>query len=376
MTLRIVPYTAEHEEAVAAFNARLAEHDLDLNLYSTSFPPSHIPTWLPKRPGCDLYQEFFVAVDDDGAVRGGYTLKHQSFLVKGNLVRLAHYQLPISEGIVDRRFVDLAVRLYADALRRQPYLFGLGGGGYHTPVVRFLLAARWKAVLIPFWFRIVNPNVFLQNITAIRSSPARQRLLDLLRASGLGWAGIKAVQGLKGKYRRPARVTSESVPDFGDWTDDVWNDSKDYYALTAVRDRQNLNVLYPASDPRFIRLKVARDGRVIGWAVLLNTKMSDHKHFGDMRVATLVGSLSKPDDARDVVACARDVLEADDADLIVSSQGSRDWGLALRHCGFLHGPSNLPFLAAPKLAALLEPFAENAKAFHLNRGDGDGPIHL
>ena len=29
MTLRIVPYTAEHEEAVRAFNARLAEKNLD-----------------------------------------------------------------------------------------------------------------------------------------------------------------------------------------------------------------------------------------------------------------------------------------------------------------------------------------------------------
>jgi len=376
MTLRIVPYTAEHEEAVRAFNARLAEKNLDPDLYSTTFPTSHIPTWLPKRPGCDLYQEFFVAVDEESAVRGGYILKHQSFLVKGDSLRLAAYQLPISEGIIDRRFVNLAVCLYADALHRHPYLFGLGGGGYHTPVTRFLLAAGWKTVLAPFWFRIVNPNVFLRNIATLRTSFAGRGLLNLLGYSGLGWVGVNVIQGVRSKYQHPPRVTYEIVPEFGGWADDVWNESKGYYSLIAMRDRQDLNILYPATDPRFIRLLVTRDGKVIGWAVLLNTQTSGHKHFGDMRVGTLVGSLSKPEDAADVVACARDVLEANGADLIISNQGSRAWGRALKECGFLRGPSNLPFFASPKLAPHLEPFAKNAKTFHLTRGDGDGPIHL
>ena len=376
MTLRIVPYTAEHEEAVRAFNARLAEKNLDPNLYSTRFPSSHVPTWLPKRPDCDLYQEFFVAVDDESAVRGGYILKHQQFLVKGNLLRLAAFQLPISEGIIDRRFVSLGVRLYADALHRHPYLFGLGGGDYHVPIVKFLLAAQWKAVLIPFLFRIVHPNTFLQNIAVLRTSPARRGLFDLLGYSGLGWGAVKAIQSLRGKHRCPPHVTYETVPEFADWVDDVWNMSKNHYALTAVRDRQNVNLLYPATDRRFTRLKVMRSGKVFGWAVLLNTQMSGHKHFGDMRVGTLVGSLSKPEDAPDVVACARDFLETNGADLIISSQGSRVWVRALKDCGFLQGPSNFPFLASPLLVSHLEPFHKNAATFHLNRGDGDGPIHL
>ena len=114
MTLRIVPYAAEHEEAVRAFNARLAAKKLDLNIYSTAFPTSHIPVWLPKRAGCNLYQEQFVALDDESMVRGGYILKHQTFLVKGNPLRMADYQLPISEGIIDRRFVDVTNRLRRD----------------------------------------------------------------------------------------------------------------------------------------------------------------------------------------------------------------------------------------------------------------------
>jgi hypothetical protein len=104
--------------------------------------------------------------------------------------------------------------------------------------------------------------------------------------------------------------------------------------------------------------------------------MSGHKHFGNMRVGSLVDCLAKPDDACDVVACSRDFLVANGADLIVSNQGSQAWCQGLKACGFLEGPSNFPFLAAPKLAALLDPFLESAKTFHLNRGGGDGPIHL
>jgi hypothetical protein len=109
---------------------------------------------------------------------------------------------------------------------------------------------------------------------------------------------------------------------------------------------------------------------------LLNTQMSGHRQFGGMRVGTLVGCLAKPADARDVVASARDLLEENGADLIVSNQQSGAWGRALKDCGFLQGPSNFPFFASPKLAALLEPFAANAETFHLNREDGDGPINL
>ena len=151
-------------------------------------------------------------------------------------------------------------------------------------------------MLVPFLFRIVHPNVFLRNIAALRTSPARRGLFDLLGYSGLGWGGIKAIQSLRGKHRALAGVTFEIVPEFADWADDVWNQSKNHLRLSPSRSTK-VNVLYPATDRRFMRLKVMRNGKVFGWAVLLNTQMSGHKHFGDMRVGTLVGCLATPEDA-------------------------------------------------------------------------------
>ena len=308
MTLRIVPYAAEHEEAVRAFNARLAEHDLDVNKHSTSFYESHVPSWLPKRPDCDLYQEYFVALDDPSVVRGGYVLKHQWFLVRGEPLWLADYRLPISEGICDRRFVNVAVSLYVDAMRRKPYLFGLGGGT-DVPAVKFLQVAGWQSVLVPFLFRVVHPAAFLRNIAMLRTSTARRGASELLRCSGMGWLGIKTIQRIQGRHRRPRRVTFERVAEFSDWADDVWNESQSFYSLIGVRDRKVLDVLYPASETRFIRLKVdaRRQGHRLG-RIAEHARCRGTSNSAICGWERLVDCLARPDDAREVVVCARDYL--------------------------------------------------------------------
>lgn len=376
MHVEIIPYTLAHEEAVRAFNTRLAAANLDPNLYSIHFAESHIPKWLPRREGCDLYQEYFVALDEQGAMRGGYCLKHQPFLLKGEYLIMQDYQIPISEGIADRTYAVVGAKLYWDALRRHPYMWALGVGGLHIPMAKFLLSAGWQTTPVPFWFRVVHPNAFLRNITILRNTSLRRVLFDVLRFSGLGWLGIKTIFGIRGGHRPSAKVSYEVVPEFSEWTDDIWNSCKNDYSLIAVRDHQILNALYPATNSRFIRLKIMRDQQTVGWSVLLNTQMSGHKQFGDMRVGTLVDCLAKPADAGDVVACSREVLEKGGADLVISNQASQAWCLALRNAGFIEGPSNFPFFMSPKLAELLQPLEDSALGFHINRGDGDGPVHL
>jgi len=284
--------------------------------------------------------------------------------------------LPISEGIIDRRYAIVGARLYRDALRRLPCLLGLGGGGTDTIIAGFLRAAGWQTTPVSFWFRILHPNAFLGNLSAFRNSAMRRRFFDLVRYSGLGWLGVKAGSAAADLLNPLGAISYEIVPAFADWADEIWNACKQDYSLIAVRDREHLDVLYPAGNPRFIRLKVTRGRTVLGWAVLLNTPMSGHKHFGNMRVGTLVDCLAGPDDARHVVACVREYLEAAGSDLIISNQASLAWCQALRRNGFIRFTSNFPFFSSPALTRRIQPLEENAASFHLNRADGDGPIHL
>jgi hypothetical protein len=371
MSINIREYTDDHVEAVRRFNERLRTGGLNMHFFE-----SCVPHGLAKLPGRKLYEEHFLALEGP-VVRGAYGLKHQDFWIAGRAVSIADFWLPISEGTVDKTYAPVGVALLLDAQRRQPLLYGLGMGGYDEALVRLLAASRWRTWTVPFFFRVVHPAAFLRNLAYVRRGRARTLALDLLAATGLGWLGLKTAQRVcRPAARRESAVNAENVADFSDRADALWDACKQDYGLSAVRDLATLRILYPASEAKFIRLKVTRRNSCIGWAVLLNTQLAGHKQFGNMRLGSLVDCLALPTDARAVVAAARDFLENRGVDLIVSNQAHAAWGTALKTAGFLSGPSNFLFAASPRLADALQAANVQNADFHLNRGDGDGPINL
>ena len=368
--LKVVPFTSQYEEQVRRFNQRIEP------MLAAPFPDDSQPDWLPREDGLDLYQEYFLAVDEASAVRGGYILKHQDFLIDGTIRSIADYRFPLSEGIVDRTYNFVGLRLLTHALKQQPRLFALGMGGFEQPLPKMLQAARWGLAPVPFYYRVVRPVAFLRNLVPLRRTLLRRTTCYIAALTGLGWLALKSYQAVRPTTRVPKSIAHERVEEFASWSDDVWAACKDRYTLIAVRDSTVLRALYPSSDNRFIRIKVTREGYVLGWAVLLATQMQGHRHFGQMKIGTLVDCLAEPGDAPIVAACARDVLEAEGVDLIVSNQSHAAWCDALAACGFMEGPTNFLLAASPKLAAPFKPFDRCRGSFHVNRGDGDGPIHL
>ena len=168
----------------------------------------------------------------------------------------------------------------------------------------------------------------------------------------------------------------EVVDGFYHWADDLWEACQNLYSMIAVRDSSTLNILYPIGNDRFIRLKITENDKTIGWAVVLDTRMSNHKQFGNMRVGSIIDCLSLPENADEVLACVSKFLEKKGVDLIVSNQSHVSWCKALKNAGYFNGPSNFIFAASKKLAECLHPYDPAGKDIHLNRGDGDGPINL
>jgi hypothetical protein len=235
---------------------------------------------------------------------------------------------------------------------------------------RLLQAAGWSLHPVGFYFKVVRPARFLRNIRPLRKTPLRRALLDLAAASGAGWLGTRALRLRALSAPPPAAI--EAASSFGPWADELWDECRSQYGAIGVRNSEVLNRLYPAGEPRFLRLKAVQPGRVVGWAVLLDTVMRDDAYFGNMRLGSIVDGLAQPEDAGAIVAAATRELEKRAVDLIVSNQCHGAWSRSLRQCGFLQGPSNFIFAASKKLAALIPRFDE----LHINRGDGDGPIHL
>ncbi len=371
MPIRITEYTEDMTDQVARLNERLRAGGA-----TVQFSMSHVPTWLPKIAGRKLYQQYYLATDESATVRGAYILKHQEFFLAGQTLSIADLQLPISEGIVDESYRTVGVLLLLDALKKQPLLFGLGIGGYDEPLSRLLKASGWHLSAVAFFFSILRPFHFLRNIVHLRRSPLRRCLLDVLAFSALGWAAIKALQAVR--YRRPAPPATgvETVEEFSDWVDDLWQRCKAGYGMSAVRDGRTLRILYPKEEKKFIRLKIARQDNVVGWAVLLNTQLTGHRQFGNMRLGSIVDCFAAPEDAAYVIRAATAFLQQQGVDMMVSNQTHAAWCAAFDASGFMRGPSNFLFAASKGLKQQLDKAGVKNEEIHMNRGDGDGPINL
>ena len=70
---------------------------------------------------------------------------------------------------------------------------------------------------------------------------------------------------------------------FGGWADEIWEAAKSDYSLVAVRDcddpQHSLSGQRSPLDPAESKFQ----GKVVGWAVLLNVPMNGHNYFGNMQ---------------------------------------------------------------------------------------------
>ncbi len=353
MALEIVPYLPVYSAAVGRFHQRLAAGGVEMQ-----FPEAGGADWIPGT-------QQWLAVEG-GEVRGGYLLRRQRFCFGGETHQAAHYRLPLSEGLVNRTYASLALRLVRDALTREASLYALGMGGWDKPLPQILKRLKWRMAAVPFYFKTPHPYRFLRQIRALRSSTTRRLACDAAAFSGVGWLALW-LAGLARRSSGPAPL--EAPPSFSGWADTVWERCRARYAMAAVRDAAMLDQLYPPCDARFLRIRAAG-----GWAVLLDTAMHGHKQFGDLRVGTIVDCLAPPEDAAAVVLAAARTLEERGVDLIVSNQLHRAWSHGLAGAGFRQASTNFLIALSPALAARVEGRAD--QEIHINRGDGDGPIHL
>ncbi len=372
MQFAIKPFTEDLIPAVKNFNSRL---DAGGAPPEFRFPEHPAPQWLPKLDNRRIYQEYFLLVHNN-AVRGAYVLKHQDFSLQGNIQPIAYFHWPISEGMVNRTYAWVALQMLRSLLQAHPLIYGLGIGGYDAgPLPRMLKAVGWSMCSVPFHFKVNYPARFLREIRVLRNTAAKRLMMEIAARTGTGGLGLRILQGARTK-RGAGEEGAEVVRAFSCWADELWQECKGRYAMIAVRDCETLNILYPADGKRFLCYKITRGDAVLGWAVLLDTPMRDHKYFGNMRVGSIVDCLGLPENASAVIRAATGVLEERGVDLIVSNQSHHSWSAALRDAGFLRGPSNFLFGASKELSKLLHPFHATATRVHMTRGDGDGPIHL
>jgi hypothetical protein len=366
--LRVEPFTPRHIPAVHAFNERLAAGGAGWR-----FPEDPQPSWLPRVPGSDVYQELFLMLESD-VVRGAYALKRQPVSLGGEVQQVGNLYMPLSEGTINRAYSLVGARLFSDAMRREPMLFALGLGGGNTQVTGLVRALGWQVYPVPFFFKVVNATRFLRQIRYLRTTRLRSGLLDLAAFSGIGWA-VAAAAGtlLTHRPQGVGNLQAEEVSQFGDWADDLWASCVSQYSFVTVRTSDVLNRVHPPDRKGLSRLKVTRAGKVIGYAVLQDEQSLSSETLGEMRVGTVVDVMARREQAESVAWLAAQALQDRRVDLLISNQSHPAWGAALRKAGFLEGPSNCLFATSRPLAERIRAVDPEGRAFHINRGDGDWP---
>jgi hypothetical protein len=368
MAVSIHELCADDTDAVRQFNARLASAGV-----SFAFPAAPSELMQAEPAGDAPYQSAYV-LTDGSAVRGGYILKHERIYAGGEWVSAGNYQLPLSEGIIDRKHAMVGLQLIKDALARQPRLYCLGMGGTARPLPQLLSRLGWSVSEVPFLFRIEHPGAFTREIRWLRQRARLRILLGAAYHTGMlaGLVGLARMRRRVFGRRVPANVSIDQVQELPPYIDEIFSKQRADYGLLCDRTAAAMRRKLPPEDPRLVRLILSRSDKPEGWIVYSLSRLSNHTQFGNMTLGCVVDGMAAKKDVDILVAEACRRLEAGGCDLLVSNHSHPAWISALRRQGYLQGPSNFVLALSPALVAV----RATVTCAHFNRADGDGPINL
>jgi hypothetical protein len=367
--LELVPYSPQLDDAIVDFNRRLVAGSAEGGFQLLVGPG---PTPAPGGEGVSF--ERYVALEGD-TVRGGVTLQIQPFSVDGEMCMVANLQLPLSEGIVDRRYAFVGSWLVKHVLHRYPRCFALGMGGEDRQLPQLLRAMGFAVWSVPFLFMVSNVSRAVRELTVVGPPRRRRAAATLVRFSG---AGLLASKGWRAttawRAREADAVGIEPVEQWGLWADQVWERARGSFRVSAVRDARTMPTLLSPDDGRFPAFRLHERGETLGWVAVVVNRMVDNPHFGNLSVGTIVDALTVPGRERATVGAATRLLVEQDVDLVVTNQSHPVWRAACRSAGFLGGPSNYVLATSPRF--LGRGVDLESSGVHFTRGDGDGRVHL
>jgi hypothetical protein len=365
MKLSIEPFGPQHEAAAAAFNRRVG---------ATGKPVLFL---LPEhsRPAQTVHGVTvtnYVAVDAEGAVRGGFISWEHSAIVGKRVRHVINIQSPLSEGIFDRAHVAVGPRLIQTAIQRTPYVYLVGMGSEGNPLPRLLKAMGFGVRTIPFFFRMIDPARCLRQLGPLRNAAWKRLVCNIAGLTGIASLGAAVVHKMRGPACGAASSYKiEEVSEWGSWADPVWDDFAKGITFGVMRDAKVQRFFYPLhkGTPRVWRL--LRGSVVDGWFSLMIARMADNPYFGNLAVATLTDCIGSESALK--AGCISAIRKARElgADLLITNLGHETLQRACVAAGYRQGPSNFLFATSKALTQEI-----SANSVYVTRRDGDGLVNL
>jgi hypothetical protein len=356
-------------EAVSRFNQRLRAGGRREQI---TLSPS-LPGEERYRPaGFPVYRRMMIA-EDGREVRAAMLLYHHNVFIEGERRDFCWADMPLSEGIVDRKYSLAIIQLMKKATAYQPFLMTVGVGTPDVEAHRFFVKLGWKWRLAPFFFYPVRVTKTLLGLRYFKERPKLRyaAILGAFSGAGLGLSGLLSLRRHLASFLSTCQIFEERV--FDDWADRIFTGALPEYAAAMRSDAATLNIVYPPGDAGYARLRVRRKGTKedVGWIVTTIKQMRNNRYFGALKVGTLADGFGRVADAPALVAAGIDYLAQTGVDIIIANFLHSAWARACRRSGMIAGPSNFNLFVSPG-GSLLREDSCPPEEIHVARGHGDG----
>lgn len=366
MPMQFVPFDDSQVAAVKAFNQRMLAGQADSEFLLTTEPDRRV-----RLAGDPIEWTQYVVLDGQ-QVRGGVITMDQPGWINGRPIRVVNFQSPLSEGIVDPKYTMVAMQLVKFMNKQGDGGYFAGMGSPDRPLPKLLAASGWSLRPVPFLFRVHHAGNFLRELRLLQTTSLRRAAAQAARLSGLGALGLAVMQRQKHMVRESIR----QVTTWGDWADEIWQSCRAGCSFAVQRDRRTLESLYPISDARTKIFLVESDGNPLGWSVCFNSRLSNHRHFGNLQLASILDCMAKPEAMVATAVLTDREMSSQRADLVVVNHSHAGWVKVFRSAGFVSGPSNYLLAMTKRMTEVVQAAPHGTDRIHVTRGDGDGRIHL
>jgi len=242
--------------------------------------------------------------EDGREVRAAVVLYHNNIFIHGKRRDCCWLDMPISEGIVDRRYSLAIIQLLKAVSRYEPFLMSTGAGPVDKDSFRLLTKLDWRHRVVPFFFYPVKVTKVLLSMSYFKKH-AKLRYGALLGAySGLG-AGLSGLLALSRRCAAGFSGYEYSVEEaFDYWADRIFDDCLPDYGVAMRSDATTLNILHPPDKPSLTRLRVRRKGakngagqdagQDVGWILVASKRMKNNHLFGDLPPGSIIWPKPEP----------------------------------------------------------------------------------
>tara|TARA_B100001059_G_C17820463_1_gene577929 strand:- start:558 stop:1631 length:1074 start_codon:yes stop_codon:yes gene_type:complete len=352
--LDFLEFKESYSKLLRDFNERIKNTNLN-------FP--HPNNWFFKKKGI-INNDYFIVVENNKFIRAVVAIKNQQYLINGKEINFKDIQLPISESIIDRKFLFQNLFFFSKIVNLSSNMHGLGMGGLNEPLPKILSKLNFKKHLIPFFIFPISIKKTLYIYLKRKKNNFPSHILEILSPIDFCYKFlINFSQNISNEIRR------EEFNLFAQKDDELWDKVKCNFDLISVKNKINLNLVYNSKRFDLLKIRIYENKEYLGWIVLKITKHKNSNHFFDSKTCTVVDMLCKKIHYNILVKEIKKISLKHNCDVILVNSTNVDFNINLKNNFFININSNFGFVFKSSENI-------NINKSWITRGDGDGPINL